>query len=178
MIIILALGALGFATCKNLFYPTEYENIIVKSANDNDLDPNLVMAIIKTESNFVVDAHSGKASGLMQITDDTALWIANERGMDIQDIDLMDPEDNIQMGCYYLRYLIDYYEGNVDVALAAYNGGMGNVNKWLKDEEYSKDGKNLDYIPFTETREYVKRVKKEKKVYEKMSDAEKDFIKQ
>ncbi len=167
---------IGVFTFKNLLYPTAYENIIYTSAIENDLDPNLVLAIVKTESNFVEDAHSGKASGLMQITDETALWIAERMRLDPDRIDLMDPQQNIKMGCYYFRYLVDYYNGNIDVALAAYNGGMGNVNRWLGDKDYSKDGKNLDYIPFKETRKYVERVNKEKKIYERMSEKDKKAL--
>lgn len=162
----------GIITCKNLLYPFEYQDLIVKYANENELEQCLVMAVIKTESNFVEDAHSGKASGLMQLTDDTADWIASKMKTDADKINLMNPKDNIKMGCYYLRYLIDYYNGNVDVALAAYNGGMGNVDKWLQDERYSDDGVNLKYIPFKETREYVKKVNNECEVYRKMLVAE------
>lgn len=162
----------GIITCKNLLYPFEYQDLIVKYANENELEQCLVMAVIKTESNFVEDAHSGKASGLMQLTDDTADWIASKMKTDADKINLMNPKDNIKMGCYYLRYLIDYYNGNVDVALAAYNGGMGNVDKWLQDERYSDDGVNLKYIPFKETREYVKKVNNECEVYRKMLAAE------
>ncbi len=130
------------------------------------------MAIIKAESNFVEDAHSGKASGLMQITDDTAAWIAERLDKEIEEIDLNNPRENIELGCYYIRYLIDYYDGNVDVALAAYNGGMGNVDKWLRSKKYSDDGKTLKKIPFKETREYVKKVNNEMEVYEKMMSKE------
>ena len=130
------------------------------------------MAIIKAESNFIEDAHSGKASGLMQLTDETAVWVAEQIGKDADKIELNDPRDNIELGCYYIRYLIDYYEGNVDVALAAYNGGMGNVDRWLESGRYSDDGKTLKSIPFKETREYVKRVNNEKVVYEKMMSKE------
>lgn len=169
LVVICAVVSLGFSTCKNFLYPSEYNYIIKHYAEEYDLDPNLVMAIVKTESNFVVDAHSGKASGLMQLTEETASWLAEELG--IENMDLTDPEQNIQMGCYYFRHLLDYYEGNVDVALAAYNGGMGNVNSWLRNSKYSKDGKNLDYIPFEETSDYVERVNKEKIIYEKMSES-------
>ena len=170
--IIIGAVLLGIITCKNLLYPLDYQDIIVKNANDNNLDPCLVMAVIKTESNFIEDAHSGKASGLMQLTDDTAYWVAERIGMDARNINLMNPRDNIKLGCYYMRYLIDYYDGNVDVALAAYNGGMGNVDRWLDDRKYSPDGISLEYIPFKETREYVKRVKSERIIYEKMTQAE------
>lgn len=170
--VIIAAVFLGIITCKNLLYPLDYQDIIVKNANDNNLDPCLVMAVIKAESNFIEDAHSGKASGLMQLTDDTAYWVAEQMGIEERNINLMSPRDNIKLGCYYMRYLIDYYDGNIDVALAAYNGGMGNVDKWLDDKRYSPDGISLDYIPFKETREYVKRVKNERIVYEKMTQAE------
>ena len=159
---------IGITTCKNLLYPNAYEDLVVKYANDNDLEHALIMAVIKTESNFVEDSHSGVASVLMQLTDETARWIAKKMDIDPEKIDLNNPKDNIMLGCYYLRYLIDYYNGNIDVALAAYNGGMGNVDKWLKNKEYSEDGKNLTYIPFKETREYVKKVNIQREVYRKL----------
>ena len=159
---------LGIKTCKNLLYPFEYQEYVVKYANDNYLDHALVMAVIKTESNFVSDAHSGKASGLMQLTDDTAEWVARKMDINIESINLMNPKDNIRLGCYYLRYLIDYYNGNEDVALAAYNGGMGNVDKWLRNSKYSADGENLTYIPFKETRQYVRKVRNEQKIYNEL----------
>ncbi len=159
---------IGIDTCKSLLYPFEYQDIIVKYAFENDLEESLVMAVIKTESNYIEDAHSGKASGLMQLTDETAEWVAEKMDINTENIDLMKPKDNIMLGCYYLRYLIDYYGGNLDVALAAYNGGMGNVNEWLKDERYSSDGENLTYIPFEETRNYVKKVNSEMKIYERI----------
>ena len=83
------------------------------------------MAVIKVESNFVPEAHSGVAGGLMQLTEETAEWNAKELGITTE-YDYMDPETNIRFGCHYLRHLIDVY-GNIDTALAAYNGGMGNV---------------------------------------------------
>lgn len=162
----------GLTSCtrkiRTFIYPLDYQEIVERHAKENDLEPALVMAMIKVESNYVVDAHSGKASGLMQLTDGTARWIAEKINIDIGAIDLMDPEDNIQLGCYYIRHLINNYDGNIDVALAAYNGGPGNVSRWLRDKKYSKDGKTLDYIPFKETREYVKKVHKQKTRYEKI----------
>lgn len=168
----IAAAVLGVVTCKNLLYPLDYESIVTKYARKYELEPHLVMAIIKAESNFIEDAHSGKASGLMQLTEDTADWVAEQIGKDSDKIELSDPRDNIELGCFYIRYLIDYYDGNVDVALAAYNGGMGNVDKWLENERYSDDGKTLKSIPFKETREYVQRVNSEKDVYEQMMSKE------
>lgn len=147
----------GMDTGKQMLYPLRYENFITEYSNEYNLDKYLVMGVIKAESNYVHDAHSGKASGLMQITDDTGQWIAAKMGITLKENDLNDPKTSIRMGCYYLNYLINHYK-DVDVALAAYNGGMGNVSKWLKDKEYSDDGKTLKHIPFRETRNYVERV--------------------
>ena len=160
---------------KRLIYPLDYQETVIEYSDINKLEPEFVMAIIKVESNFVEDAHSGKASGLMQLTDETADWVAARVGMDVEEINLMDPDDNIRLGCYYIRYLIDYYNGNVNVALAAYNGGMGNVNRWLEDSRYSDDGITLSRIPFEETRDYVKKVNRETKRYKKMLEEAKRF---
>ncbi len=156
-IVIAIIGIIGgYETSRHIKYPVAYSEWITKYAHENDLDPYLVMAVIKTESNFIPDAHSGVAGGLMQLTEETAEWNANEMGIDYE-YDYMDPETNIKMGCHYLRHLIDVY-GNIDTALAAYNGGMGNVNSWLSNPQYSSDGETLDYIPFPETRNYVVKV--------------------
>lgn len=154
----------GIDTIKDIMYPVRYAQFINKYSAEYGLDRYLVMGVIKAESNYIHDAHSGVARGLMQITDDTAVWIAAKLNMEFSADDLDDPETNIKMGCYYLGYLIEHYE-NIDVALAAYNGGMGNVNKWLKNGEYSDDGKTLKKIPFPETDEYVRRVRKYQQVY-------------
>ena len=145
----------GYNTGQQTTYPVAYSELIYKYANENELDPYLVMAVIKVESNFVPEAHSGYAGGLMQLTEETAQWNAEEMG--ITYFDYMDPETNIKLGCHYLKHLIDIYE-NTNTALAAYNGGMGNVYSWLKDSRYSDDGKTLKDIPFSETKNYVVRV--------------------
>lgn len=155
-VVVAILGIMGgYETSQRFKYPVAYSDYIAKYSKENDLDPYLVMAVIKVESNFVPDAHSGVAGGLMQLTVETAEWNANALG--VSDYDYMDPETNIRFGCHYLRHLIDIY-GNIDTALAAYNGGMGNVSAWLSDERYSSDGVSLDYIPFSETRNYVVKV--------------------
>lgn len=155
--ILIALIALitGYNTGQKTTYPVAYSEYIYKYANKHDLDPYLVMAVIKVESNFVPEAHSGYAGGLMQLTEETAQWNADDMG--ITYFDYMDPETNIMLGCHYLKHLIDTY-GNIDTALAAYNGGMGNVASWLSDSRYSSDGKTLNDIPFPETKNYVVKV--------------------
>ena len=157
----------GWGGIQNMLYPVRYYNLIQQAAAEYDLEPALICGIIKTESNFVYDAHSGVARGLMQITEDTAAWIAKKMPMEKFSQEMLDePRINILMGCFYLRYLIDYYK-DLPVALAAYNAGMGNVNRWLSNKQYSPDGKTLSEIPFAETNEYVKRVEKYTHVYRK-----------
>ena len=145
----------GYETSRRVKYPVAYSDLIVKYAGENNIDPCLVMAVIKAESNFVPEAQSDFAGGLMQLTEETAEWNANDIGINVYDY--MDPETNIMFGCHYLKHLIDMY-GNIDTALAAYNGGMGNVASWLKDPDCSDDGVTLKYIPFPETRSYVEKV--------------------
>ena len=161
MIVLAAAGAItGLRTGEQVVYPLAYEDFINKYAHEYHLDRFLVMGVIRTESDFVPEAHSGLAGGLMQLTEETAKWNAEQMGIEIYNY--MDPETNIMLGCYYLRLLIDNYSGVVDTALAAYNGGMGNVSEWLSNPNYSDDGKTLKYIPFSETRNYVVRVNEAK----------------
>lgn len=146
----------GVETARRVKYPIAYGDYIIRYAGENDLDPFLVMAVIHIESNFVPEAQSHVAYGLMQMTEDTAEWTAKDMKI-TGDYDFTDPETSIKLGCHYLRHLIDIY-GNTDTALAAYNAGMGNVNSWLENPDYSSDGKTLYYIPFPETRSYVEKV--------------------
>lgn len=163
VLFLLAVAGAGIYSGAQLFirftHPLTYEEYISVYARENTLDKYLVMAVVKAESNFDPEAHSGVATGLMQLTDETAQDLCIKMKVPYSEIDLKKPKDNIRLGCYYLRQLIDKYR-NIDVALAAYNGGPGNVNSWLKDPECSSDGKTLSYIPYRETREYVQRVNK------------------
>lgn len=162
MILILTLILLiSITTIAKYFFPMKYKNYIDIYANEYKLDPYFVASVIKTESNFKESATSKKnAQGLMQITPETGQWIAEKMRMKNFQIEkLKNPEINIKMGCWYLNNLKEEFDGNMDLVLAAYNGGRGNVQKWLKDAEHSKDGENLHYIPFEETDKYVKKVK-------------------
>lgn len=153
-------------------YPLNYQEHILTYSKEYNLDPNLVAAVIKAESDFDKDALSHRgAYGLMQIMPDTADWIAAQSGMKEITYDaLYTPEINIKMGCWYLDNLSKEFNGDINLILAAYNGGRGNVQKWLNDEEYSKDGKNLHLIPFKETDGYVKKVNKNYKIYKRLYD--------
>ncbi|MCH5184907.1 MAG: lytic transglycosylase domain-containing protein [Oscillospiraceae bacterium] len=150
-----------------VIYPLRYYDIIGSMSEKYDLDKFIVMGIIKAESNYIHDARSHVAYGLMQITENTALDIAERMNIEITESDLDNPMINIEIGCYYLNFLYNYY-GDIDVALAAYNGGMGNVNRWLNDDMYSSDGTVLHDIPFPETKKYVRNVNKYAWIYGKL----------
>lgn len=140
----------------------EYSEDIGIYAEKYDIDPFLILGVIDAESGFDKNAVSSVgAMGLMQIMPETGKWIASEIGIeDFKEEDLFDPETNIMMGSWYLRFLLDKYNNNLGNSLAAYNGGHGNVDNWLLDQKYSEDGENLSNIPFIETKEYVKIVRK------------------
>ncbi|MCX7842769.1 MAG: lytic transglycosylase domain-containing protein [Clostridia bacterium] len=158
-----------------LIYPMKYRDYVFFYSEKYNIDPFLVFAIIKAESNFNSKATSKRnARGLMQITDRTGRWGAEKLGIgDFMAEDLYDPETNISIGCWYLAHLMKQFDGDVDLVIAAYNGGSGKVSEWLKNKEYSDTGENLDRIPFSETRIYLDRVRNNYTIYKELY--EKDF---
>jgi soluble lytic murein transglycosylase len=146
-----------------LRYPLEYESIVRGHAENYDLDAALIAAVIDRESGFDPDAVSGSgAIGLMQLLPDTAKGIAlNTGGAQFRVADLYDPEINVRYGSFYLSRLLRKYDGDLDLALAAYHAGQGNVDKWIASGEG---------IGFAETREYVSDVLALQKRYRKAYD--------
>lgn len=153
-------------------YPLKYTEYVNKYAEEYQLDRSLVYSMIKAESSFDSQAISPRqAKGLMQIMDSTGKWAAEK--IEIKDYNpdmLLDPETNIRIGCWYLARLLKQYDQDVELALAAYNAGSGNVSKWLKNPSLSSDGDSLDIIPFEETNNYVARIEKYNKMYKKLYD--------
>jgi soluble lytic murein transglycosylase len=149
------------------WYPLDHADLISRSAGQNRLDPALVAAVIYEESGFEdgSQSHAG-AVGLMQLMPATATWIAAKTGgVDFAVTDLKDPGVNIAYGCWYLRYLIDLY-GSTEVALAAYNGGIENVDQWLADaRQENREFSSVVDIPWQETRDYVARVDRSRNIY-------------
>ncbi len=149
----------------------EYQSFVTRYAEEYELPPSLVYAVIRTESHFDSDAESSAgAKGLMQLTDGTYEWVQTRiEGEDEPPERVYDPEVNIRCGCKVLQIVLGEFD-NVETALAAYNAGSGNVTKWLNNPAYSQDGVTLIEIPFEETRNYVKRVLRAQEKYQSIYD--------
>lgn len=153
-------AVIGFFACRACF-PHPYRSTVRESG----LDEKLVYAVIKAESNFKRDATSSAgALGLMQIMPATAEFICERNKISFDIARLTEAEYNIQLGCLYLRYLLERFPCT-RTALAAYNAGEGTVSGWLKNAEISPDGIELNAIPYPETAQYVKKVEKFLKIY-------------
>ena len=143
-------------------FPFDYRDQITQAAKEYGLEPLFVASVIKAESSFFPHADSGRAKGLMQLTDDTAAFIAEKTGLSYEQRTL--PLTNIRMGCFYLSYLGKHF-GSMELMLAAYNAGPARVSGWLSDSRYCKDGSTLDKIPYAETRKYTHRVSVYYRIY-------------
>lgn len=150
-------------------YKLLYQSEILACADEFSLDPYLIAAVIHVESSNRPEAVSPKgAIGLMQIMPSTGEWIASKFAMQgLNAESLNDPMTNIRMGCWYLRYLLNKYGGIESTALAAYNAGPGNVDKWLADPLYG-NGTTLENIPYAETAAYAKKVQSAKEKYKEL----------
>ena len=148
-------------------YPIKYEELVEKYSAENEVDKFLIYAIIKTESDFKPDAESNLgARGLMQIMKTTFEWI-RYRFDDSEELEfdtMYEPEQNIRYGSYLISYLINYF-GSTELAVCAYHAGVGNVDSWLQNPEYSKDGEKLDVIPISDTEYYLEKVTKALNIY-------------
>ncbi len=162
----------GKAIILKSVYPIKYQSIVEAQSERFGIDKYLVYAVIKTESRFKENAVSSSgAKGLMQLMDKTAEECNKKGGFGFNlPEDIYSPEKNITLGCYYLNKLLKIYNGDISLAIAAYNGGTANVKKWLSDGELSDGDGGLIDIPFAETKGYVDKViysyEKYKKIYE------------
>jgi len=139
-----------------IYLPVKFKDLIEKYSLQHDLDPFLILALIREESFFKTDAVStARAYGLMQILLGTASEVAKKR---IRRRDLFQPETNIRLGTKYLKYLITKYDGKIHLALAAYNAGDFRVDRWLERFGHAPDDEFIEMIPITATRTYVKNI--------------------
>jgi len=152
-----------------ILYPKTYSEIISVYAEKYDVEENLIYAVIKAESNFNGEAVSNRdAIGLMQIVEETALDVANKNQIDIDTKniteELLDIDNNINIGTKYLSTLLTQY-GNIEVALAAYNAGIGTVNNWIEKQIIQADGSDIENIPYKETNNYVRKILRDYRIY-------------
>lgn len=162
LLLIITISVVVLWAYKNIFFPRKYKDIVEQAANIYDVDPNLIYAIIKQESKFnkEVVSRSG-AKGLMQIMDTTAQdMVENINSIDSDNYDIYDPYTNIFIGTKYVSYLINHFDGNYYMAIAAYNAGMGKVKDWaVKDYiEYDTFSDVYECIKYDETKNYLNQV--------------------
>ena len=175
--LVAVLVAAGFAalepatrTIYHQLYPRSYRSYVEQYSREYDVDENLVYAVTKVESNF--DPHavsSADARGLMQMTEDAFEWVQYRMGdqSGVTYADIFDPEVAIKYGTYMLHLLLTE-TGDEMLAICSYHAGMGNVSAWLEQENYSKDGKTLDKIPYSDTEWYYNKVSEAKEIYREL----------
>ncbi|NLG68758.1 MAG: lytic transglycosylase domain-containing protein [Firmicutes bacterium] len=162
---LLAILALTVWTATNVrtvlrwWYPVYYREPIVRWSAAPGLDPWLVAAVVRVESNFRPLATSPRgARGLMQLLPETARWVSGRMGEErfFEDL-LYDPETNVRLGTWYLADLLREFDGRLPVALAAYNAGRGTVQRWLEQSTWDGSEQRLEGVPYGETRRFVAR---------------------
>lgn len=143
------------------FYPIHYKDEIRLHAENNQLDPFMVAAIIRVETNYQPSKQSKKgALGVMQIMPDTAQWVLEKAKLPNVSLDQInhEPETNIEIGTWYLKNLSDQFDGNMVAVIAAYNAGPTRVKSWMKAGTWDGTIETVSNIPVGETRHYVQRV--------------------
>lgn len=153
-----------------IIYPKDYEEIVKVYSEQYNVDENLIFAVIKAESNFDEKAISHKSAiGLMQIMEDTAEDIAIKYNIDIDFENVKESvakvNNNINIGTKYLSVLLEQYK-NVEVAVAAYNAGIGTVDNWIDKGIIKSDGSDIENIPYKETNNYVRKILRNYEIYQ------------
>lgn len=154
-------------------YPCKYTFEIEKYADEYDVPRALLFAVIHTESGFDPNAvSSAGALGLTQITPETFHWLQTKTGESLPDSALYEPEVSVRYGALFYSMLLSEFGGDIRTAVAAYHAGRGQVNAWLRDGQYSADGKTLDTIPSRDTNHYVYKVTKAINIYNNLYEKE------
>lgn len=173
LIVLLIMFSLGiciyliYNTSLKKLYPKEFEEYVSMYSKKYDIEENWIYALIKAESNFDENSISQSgAIGLMQLMESTAKEVAEE--LKIENIDLKNPKCNIEIGTKYFKTLLDYYDDNYCLAITAYNAGIGTVNKWIESKVIKKDGTDIENIPYKETNNYIRKVLKNYRTYNKI----------
>ena len=175
LLYILIILIIGFILVINIkeqmmksMYKKEYSEYVEKYSKEYKVEADLIYAIIKAESNFESDAVSNQnAQGLMQLMYSTAEEIAESIDLELTEENIFEPEINIQLGTKYISKLLEKYEC-IEVALAAYNAGSGNVDKWIKNGTIKSDGSDIENIPYKETNAYVRKIMRDYEIYKEL----------
>ena len=155
---------------QKIIYPKKYSEFVSIYAEKYGVEENLVFAVIKAESNFKEEAVSHKdAIGLMQIMEETAVDVAKKHGIDIDMTktreEIANVQNNINIGTKYLQILLEKYQ-NKEIAIAAYNAGIGTVDNWIEKGIIKSDGSDIENIPYKETNNYVRKTLRNYKIYQ------------
>lgn len=154
-------------------YPCKYTFEIEKYADEYDVPRALLFAVVHTESGFDPNAvSSAGALGLTQITPETFHWLQTKTGETLPDSALYEPEVSVRYGALFYSMLLSEFGGDIRTAAAAYHAGRGQVNAWLRDGQYSANGKTLDTIPSRDTNHYVYKVMKAINIYNNLYEKE------
>ena len=157
---------------EKIIYPKPYHEIVSNYSKKYEVDENLIYAVMKAESNFNEKAVSHKkAIGLMQIMEETAKDVVRKYDIgleyNITKEEIADIENNINIGTKYLSVLLEKYK-NKEVAVSAYNAGIGTVDKWIKNNIIKEDGSDIEKIPYKETNNYVRKILRDYKIYKEL----------
>lgn len=174
IVILVMIALLSVFLLKNnllkMIYPQKYQEAVKIYEEKYEVEANLIFALIKAESNFQKDAISSRhAIGLMQLMEETAKDVARKNDIELNSEnvkeELCDVYKNIEIGTCYLASLIQKYE-NKEIALAAYNAGIGTVDGWIEKGIIQKDGTDIENIPYKETNNYVRKIIRDYKIYQ------------
>lgn len=152
-------------------YPVKYSSYVEDASAELGVPETLIYATIQVESHFDPEARSEVgARGLMQITEETFDWLRTKETFGSPDLtfeDLDKPDVAINYGTYFLKLLLEEFDGDVPTAMSAYHAGRGSVHSWLEQGKYSSNGETLDEIPKDDTAYYVQKIQRAMGVYEK-----------
>lgn len=171
LIIVVFLGIFKNKILK-IIYPKTYKEIVSVYSEKYNVEENLVFALIKAESNFNSEAVSHRdAIGVMQIMEETAKDVANKNSIKIENEnikqELLKIDNNINIGTKYLSTLLEKYK-NKEIAVAAYNAGIGTVDGWIQKGIIKSDGSDIENIPYKETNNYVRKILRNYKLYKEL----------
>lgn len=155
-----------------IMYPKKYKEVVSIYVEEYNVEENLIFAVIKAESNFDSKAVSNKnAIGLMQLMEETAKDLARKENIELDynnvKEDLCDVYKNINIGTKYLSTLLERYQ-NKELALVAYNAGIGTIDNWIEKGIIKSDGSDIENIPYKETNNYVRKILRDYKIYQEL----------